>query len=570
MARRSDDGWLSPRTWQTRAVSTEPDAADAFAAALVAGGVEFVTAFPGSPITKLALHLERHADELGVEFRWAINENVALSQAFGAAMGGRGAAALMKHVGVNVASDALQAMGVVHGLAAPLLLIEGADAKPGSSQSAQDNRPLYAASPQLLVLGPSACAEVVEWIADACAISTAAGMLVVVRGDARCFEARGPSDAAKPREQVRPFARWPGRGFGLSASARTYAHHLERRREVFEQLRPWLEGCQRSFGLDGKLHLAVVVAAHLGVEIAAAVRAKRLPGLRLCVEHPLPEATLLELAGRVEELIVLEECTPTLEQAIRAMIQRAGLRTKVRGRAAFGDARPVGRLDAKQLAPLLAQLERRCPPGRRARAVAEVEPTRSDPAELLRGFADALERERVALDGARPASGFPRTDPRRALFTELRRLSSETFIATDPGVTGLLALADHQCDVKMHMGGAVPIAAGWSRARPGGLAIAVVGDTNLPHSEWLGLLDAVDHGDDVLVVVADNGASEMTQGIVTPRLSPERARASLEAAGVPCQLASATTDARDRWAATLREAAARSGPRVVWLVLPES
>src|SRR5690606_28146890 len=119
-------------------------------------------------------------------------------------------------------------------------------------------------------------------------------------------------------------------------------------------------------------------------------------------------------------------------------------------------------------------------------------------------------------------------------FQHLRTLAPRCFIATDPGVTGVLALADHACDVKMHMGGAVAIAAGFSRTQPGGLAIAVVGDTNLPHSEWLGLLDAIHHQDDVLIIIADNGASEMTQRIVTPRLSPAAARASLEAAGLPC------------------------------------
>lgn len=550
------------------AVATEEvEAVSAFAAALVAGGIALVTAFPGSPITSLALHLEAHGPALGIEFRWAINENVALSQAFGAAMGGRGAAALVKHVGVNVAADALQVMGVVHGLAAPLLLIEGADAKPGSSQSAQDNRSLYAGSPQLLVLAPTSPAEIVELVTDACSIARAAGMLVVVRGDARCFASKGP--ATLPTRPATPaartFAPWPERGWALATSARTYAAHLELRRDVLAKLRPWIDLRGYGSGLGADLHLAVVIAGHLGVEVAAAVRARRLPSLRLTIEHPLPEERLLALAARVEELIVLEECTPLLEQQLRALVHRAGLRTKIVGRSELGDARPIGRLDGDALAAVLSLVERRCPPGRRAREGSEHHPGTIDPAPLLDGFDQRLERARVELDRAKPASGFPDSDPRKALFTALRALRSETFIATDPGITGVLALADHGCDVKMHMGGAVPIAAGWSRARPRGLAIAVVGDTNLPHSEWLGLLDAIDHRDDVLVVIADNGASEMTQRIVTPRLSPAVARASLEAAGLPCSVARLTNDPDDPWLDVLKQAAARRGPRLVWL-----
>jgi indolepyruvate ferredoxin oxidoreductase alpha subunit len=562
------ESWLTrdPR-WQYPAV-TEIAAVEAFAAALVAGGIEFVTAFPGSPITSLAQHLEAHGHEYGIEFRWAINENVALAQAFGAAMGGRGAAALVKHVGVNVAADALQVMGVVHGLAAPLLLIEGADAKPGSSQSAQDNRSLYAGSPQLLVLAPTSPAEIVELVADACTIARAAGMLVVVRGDARCFASKGAA-TLPPRPDVptrSPFAAWPGRGWALATSARTYATHLELRRETFARLRPWIDLRGFGFGLGAaNLHLAVVVAGHLGIEISAEVRARRLPGLRLTVEHPLPEDRLLALAARVEELVVLEECTPLLEQQLRALIHRAGRRTKVIGRGELGDTRPIGRLEGDALATVLNLVERRCPPGRRARELGESHPGTLAPGPLLDDFAERIDRVRLELDESKPASGFPDSDPRKPMFAALRALRAETFIATDPGITGVLALAEHGCDVKMHMGGAVPIAAGWSRARPEGLAIAVVGDSNLPHSEWLGLLDAIHHHDDLLIVIADNGASEMTQRIVTPRLTPAVARASLEAAGLPCTSARATASHDDPWVATLHEAAQRRGPRLVWL-----
>ena len=548
-------------------------AARAFASALVAGGVELVTAFPGSPTTSLALYLEAHGEDLGIEFRWAINENVALSQAFGAAMGGRGAAALVKHVGVNVAADALHVMGVVHGLAAPLLLVEGADAKPGSSQSAQDNRSLYAGSPQLVVVAPTRPAEIAALVRDACRISAAAGMLVVVRGDARCFASEGELPEPEPLARPTPFCPWPERGWALATSARTYAHHLELRREAIARLRPWIDAQAHGFGLAGELHLAVVVAGHLGLDVAEAVHARGLPGLRLTVEHPLPEAALVELAGRVHELVVLEECTPTLEDQVRVLIQRAGLRTTVLGRRELGDLRPIGRLDGDPLAAVLDQVERRCPPGRRTKPTEVDEPLpvtpSPDPAALLAELGPVVEAARAELDASKPATGFPPSDPRRAVFAHLRGLASRCFIATDPGVTGVLALADHGCDVKMHMGGAVAIAAGFARTRPAGLAVAVVGDTNLPHSEWLGILDAIDHHDAVLIVVADNGASEMTQDIVTPRLAPERALASLTAAGLACASATATTDPSDDWAERLTEAAAAiaadPGPRLVWL-----
>jgi TPP-dependent indolepyruvate ferredoxin oxidoreductase alpha subunit len=567
-------------------IASMSQASHAFVAALRAGGVSFVTAFPGSPTTALALLLEREGEAAGIEFRWAINENAALSQAFGAAMAGRGAAAIMKHVGINVAADALNVMGVVHGLAAPLLLFEGADAKPGSSQSAQDNRPLYAGSLNLLVVSPTSPSEIVELVADACAISRATGMLVGVRGDHRCFAGDGEFEAPEVIEHARAFEPWPARGRALASSARTYAEHLDVRARVLDHLSPWIEAQVRHWG--DLSNVAVLVAAHLGIEAAEAAQARGLAGMRLRVEHPLPERALIELAARARELVVLEECTTTLEMAVRARLHAHGLTTKVIGRRELGDARPIGRLSGESLAMVLdAAAARSAATPKPMIEVAPASSTNLD--ELLEDLpAELLSRE-LAFEQSHPLPGFPPNDPRGPLFDHLRQLGPAlgntgssclsrpepepsrrgnwVFVATDPGVTGLLALAGQRSDVKMHMGGAVPIAAGWSRGCREGLAIAVVGDTNLPHSEWLAIIDAIDHGDDLLIVIADNGSSEMTQRIVTPRVSPERAIASFEAIGARCWSARASTSRDDPWTRVLDEAAAEPGVRLVWVDL---
>lgn len=546
-------------------------ASRAFLAALRAGGVSFVTGFPGSPTTALALLLEREGEAAGIEFRWAINENAALGQAFGAAMAGRGAAAIMKHVGLNVAADALHVMGVVHGLAAPLLLFEGADAKPGSSQSAQDNRSVYAGSPNLLVVSPTSPQEIIELVGDACAISRAAGMLVVVRGDHRCFASEGEFTEPEVRVEAPVFEAWPARAGALATSARNYAEHLDTRARVLDRLDPWIQQQVRHWGEPREQ--ALVIAGHLGLEVAGAARARGLAGMRLRLEHPLPRRALIELASRVPELIVLEECTATLETSVRALLHAEGLTTKVIGRRELGDVRPIGRLSGESLAAVLdAAAARRTGAIDHEEVASERAPANEvGLGELLANLPAELIAREQAFAQTHPLSGFPAGDPRIVLFDRLRSLGrargKTCFIATDPGITGLLALAGQRSDVKMHMGGAVPIAAGWSRGQREGLAIAVVGDTNLPHSEWLGLIDAVDHGDDLLVVIADNGSSEMTQRIVTPRVSPERAIASFAAIGVQCWSARATNDVGDAWTAVLDEAAGCSGVRLVWIDL---
>jgi TPP-dependent indolepyruvate ferredoxin oxidoreductase alpha subunit len=334
---------------------------------------------------------------------------------------------------------------------------------------------------------------------------------------------------------------------------------------VLEALVPFVDGLCESWSAAGA-SVGAIVAGHLGAELAARLRAEGVPGLRLLVEHPLPEARIVELLQRCESVAVLEEGLPWLEQHVREIAQRHALTTNVVGRRKLGDPRPVGWLSGEPLESVLGRL-RELGGGE---AIGTVERAHgSVPAGLLEGRGEVVRARYEAFERDTPLPGFPESDPRRALFSVLRELGAPrpTFVATDPGITGVLALASAQTDVKMQMGCAVPIAAGWSRARSEGLAIAVVGDTNLAHSELNAIVESAAADDQLLVVVVDNGASEMTQSIVTLRPRPEQAMQSLAALGCRVSSARLSGDPGAAWALALRDAAAEPGMRVVWLFL---
>ena len=67
-------------------------------------GVLFASAYPGTPSTEI---LENMSLREEVVSEWAPNEKVALEAAIGASIAGVRSMASMKHVGVNVAADAL-------------------------------------------------------------------------------------------------------------------------------------------------------------------------------------------------------------------------------------------------------------------------------------------------------------------------------------------------------------------------------------------------------------------------------------------------------------------------------
>ena len=96
---------------------------EAVARAAWEAGVKVGSGYPGTPSTEI---LEAFAPYPGVYAEWAPNEKVGLDVAIGAAYAGRRAFATMKHVGLNVASDAFFAVAMT-GIEAGLVVVSADD-----------------------------------------------------------------------------------------------------------------------------------------------------------------------------------------------------------------------------------------------------------------------------------------------------------------------------------------------------------------------------------------------------------------------------------------------------------
>ncbi|MBI5446552.1 MAG: indolepyruvate ferredoxin oxidoreductase subunit alpha, partial [Deltaproteobacteria bacterium] len=77
---------------------------EAFARGAWEAGVTFAAAYPGTPSTETLIALKDYPE---VRCQWAPNEKVGLETVVGASWAGARALAAMKHVGLNVAADAL-------------------------------------------------------------------------------------------------------------------------------------------------------------------------------------------------------------------------------------------------------------------------------------------------------------------------------------------------------------------------------------------------------------------------------------------------------------------------------
>jgi indolepyruvate ferredoxin oxidoreductase alpha subunit len=232
-----------------------------------------------------------------------------------------------------------------------------------------------------------------------------------------------------------------------------------------------------------------LVAGHMG-----AVRDGVAPTLRLGGCHPLPAARIRTFAGRLDELVVVEEGLPLLTEAVRALGLGCAVRRGELDRAAEGPPLEPARL-----------------------------PERPHVGDWPSFFEGALAKMRR----------FAPADPRRELLGRVRTLTRRTLVCADPGFSGVLGIPDGLVDVKLQMGGAAPAAGALADAGVDALPVALMGDSNFYHSELLGVLDNAIAGRDVLHVLCVNHMSEMTSRVVTPELPDAALEAMMRGAGIP-------------------------------------
>lgn len=537
---------------------------EALARALGAARVRRAWSFPGAPLTRIELALDKGG---AIAHRFAVNEQVAVSMALGGALlQGNGTCVLLQNVGINVALDALATFGLVNELRSAALVIEGVDPEPRSAQNAQDNRAPLAHVAHILQLEPSAPDEIYHYTRLAAVASARAGLPIALRVGARMLDAKAQVQEPPPD--------LPGGGPTFARAAgpyvcttTSYRFHVDKRARRLAALEPFVDALAMQSGVDGGQ--AVVLAGGLGAEMQARAWARRLPALRLAACWPLPRQRLLDFLRGRAEVLVLEEGEPFLEREIQAFVHREGLTCQVSG---IGGARPT-RLGPDRIEAALGRF------GGRIRAESEPE---------IRSVADWRSLYEAAggvgpddgepwpfwfarTRGALP--GFADEDPRRNLLKALRGLERPTVIVGDPGNTGTLGIRDRLVDVGMHMGSAAPVAGALAEAADveeqagagAPLAVALIGDTNYYHSELNGILDNAIARREVLHVLVVNRRSEMTAGARTPYLSDEALESQLRAAGL--HVATAMLDDPGLGAA-VAYAASRTGPRALICYVP--
>lgn len=436
---------------------------EALAQGAFEAGVRVASGYPGTPSTEILENLCTYA---GVYTEWAPNEKVALEVALGASFAGARALATMKHVGLNVAADPLFTAAYT-GVKGGLVIVTADDPEMHSSQNEQDNRN-YAYAAKVPMLEPSDAAEAKEFLKIAYRMSEEFDTPVLLRTTTRVAHVKGIITIGEPEcsSATLGIEKMPEKFVMLPAHARKRRVELEKRMvrlkelaETFPENRIEWRDKTRGFITSGVSYLYVKEAFP-----AASV-------LKLGMAYPFPDQMIRDFASQAQELFIVEELDPFIENHVKAM----GIACK-----------------GKELIPVMGELNSQ---------IVRKSITGESAGELF-------EPLKIPMRPPNLCAGCPH----RGIFHAISKL--KVFVAGDIGCYTLAALKPlSSMDSCVCMGASIGTAFGMEKALGKdslGKIVAVIGDSTFMHSGITGLIDVVYNRGFSTVIILDNRTTGMT------------------------------------------------------------
>ncbi len=454
---------------------------EAVGQAALDAGIRCAEGYPGTPSTEIFEYIEAKAGP-NVHAHWSANEAVALEQALGASFVGQRAIVTMKHVGLNVAADAFMNAAVtgVHG---GVVLAVADDPGMHSSQNEQDSR-YYAAFAKLPCLEPSNAQEAYDFTREAFELSEKVGLPVVLRLVTRLSHSRAgvetrepvaqpelslPSDLYKPLFSLLPGNARIGYAELLKKQIRLLAlNELAARNDLELQ--------------DGEAGKIGVIASGIAYNYVREIFPTGGPSVLKISRYPLPLEQIRQLAAHCDQLCVIEEGYPFIEEQLQDLLQ---VRPRIRGRKS-AHLPQQGELTPDIVKSFFSALKLVDPPA-----------TLPPVSQHLRARPPQL------------CPGCPHADTYKMLAA-VRQNYELAPVFGDIGCYTLGFYPPYEgLDSVLCMGASISMAKGAADAgmKP---VLAVIGDSTFGHSGLGGLLTAAHENTPMTVLILDNSTTAMT------------------------------------------------------------
>ncbi len=440
---------------------------EAIARGAYEAGVTVAAAYPGTPSTEILENISQYKE---IYSEWSPNEKVALEVAVGASIAGARSLAAMKHVGVNVAADALFTYAYT-GVNGGCVLISADEPGMHSSQNEQDNR-YYARFSKIALLEPSDSQEAKDYLIEAFRISEEFDTPVLLRVTTRiCHSKTIVELGERNKVEIKEYKKNTAKYVAMPANARVLHVKVEDR---LKQLEKFSNETPLNRIEWGSKKIGIITAS-VSYQYAKEVFGDNASYLKIGFSYPLPMDKIREFASQVETLYVIEELEPFMEEQIKA----AGIQC-------------IGKEKISNMGEL-------------------------NPDRIAKAFLGE-EREQIKFDES-GIVGRPPTlcagCPHRGLFYALVNKNKDIMISGDIGCYTLgIAQPLNAIDTCICMGASVSAGHGAQVAFDfNGVdkkVVAIIGDSTFFHSGITGLLDIVYNKGNALTIILDNRITGMT------------------------------------------------------------
>lgn len=460
---------------------------EAIARGAIEAGVAVTAAYPGTPSSEIAYNFFQMSHESDLYFEYSANEKVSLEVVAATANAGVRSMCTMKHVGVNVAADALMTLAYV-GVKAGLVVLVADDPSMFSSQNEQDTR-YYGKLSGLPIIEPSSIEEAKEMVPYAFDLSEKLQEPVILRTTTRINHSTATVTFGNIRKRITKgdFAKDPFNYVTVPAISRKLhvklLANLDKAAAISETTPYNYITGSGSWGIIcNGVSFNYVVDAVKDLKIQDKVKI-----LRIGFSNPMPANMIKSFLSGCEKAFVVEEGEPYMEEAVKAFAQEAALTLPIKGKG-------------KNLLTKLYEFN----PSIVRQAVAnffEI-PYTTTPLIDVSDIPEIPQRPPNLCAGC----------SHRAAFYEIKKAAEgmETIYTTDIGCYTLgfmppLSMGDYL------------ICMGASTSSPGGFGmvtdkkvVSFIGDSTFFHSGMTGLANAVFNNHNFTLVILDNGTTAMT------------------------------------------------------------
>ena len=285
---------------------------EAVARAVWESGCRVAAAYPGTPSTEMLEVLSTYPD---MYTEWSVNEKVSLEVTIGAAYAGSRAFCAMKHVGMNVAADALMTLTLT-GVIGGLVIAIADDVGLSSSQNEQDSR-YWGRFAHLPVFEPSDSQEAYEMAKVAFDFSERLQVPVILRMTTRINHVKGlVTVGERVPHAAAGFKKEPARWVMTPAGAgKRIPLMFERDKTLLAEA----EASSLNFVDEGAdtndRRVGFVTAGPAYMHVREAF--PKAPVFKLGFSCPVPIQKLRQFAATVDKLVVVEEVEPLVENELK-------------------------------------------------------------------------------------------------------------------------------------------------------------------------------------------------------------------------------------------------------------